>query len=276
VAVGAAIATEGGGAPVIIGHVIGELLAVACDDPKVLARLGGSIGDAARDAAAELAGLPVDQRRMWRAKMMAAFRAPIPPGIRGVHPSWIEAGLVGLPPRAREALSNGAPTDVDVWLARWACAEIPPMPAVDVNLGPPRSIEEAIRLSGETLERWLMEVGADQLAHALASQPQAIAQIARVVGDRIHVAVARIQRDPRIGALGPVRAAIARARVEGGDVLITIGARAIAPRVDEVARRRIAVRLPRPLGLAIAGELAMQATTRIDHVPTWAALSAPW
>ena len=40
------------------GVVIGELLAATCDDPSVLARIGGPIGEAARDAAAAL-GLAV-------------------------------------------------------------------------------------------------------------------------------------------------------------------------------------------------------------------------
>lgn len=256
--------------------MIGELLAVACDDPEVLERIGGAIGERAREVRAELAALPPDQRRVWRAKVMAAMRAPIPPGIRGVHPSWIEAGLLGLPHRAREAVANGSLEPVDVWLARWACTEIPPMHRIDPEAGPPRSIDEAVRLSGDTLQLWLTEVGADQLAHALASQPHALAEIAHVVGERIHVAARRIRVAPRAGELGPTRAAIERSRVEGGNVLLAIGTRAIAPHVDRETARQLAARCPRPLGLALLAELARQADTPLDRAPTWVALSAPW
>jgi hypothetical protein len=300
--------------------VIGQLLAMAWPDRAVLARIGGRIGEAAREAADELAELDSDERRLIRAKIAAAARAPMPTGIRGVHPSWIEAGLVGLPPRARTALASGGSTGegdgIDVWLVRWACAEIPPMPGVDPELRSPSCVEDALRLSGDMLVRWLAEVGADQLAHALrkAGRQALVAVASRVIGDRLLAASVRIDVPPRANQLGPVRSAIARCRgslsgsevavtararpdrdelattiavrtgelaptvagVPKDDLLVRIGARAIAPYVDALGGRQLAVRLPRPLGLVVRDELAAHAGTPVDESPTWSALAAAW
>jgi len=255
--------------------MIGELLATVTDDTAVLERIGGPIGEAARDAAGELAALPPSDARGWRTRLVAAVRAPVPPGIRGVDPTWIEAGLVGLPARARMAVS-GPRDPVDVWLARWACAAIPPLPAIDHALEIPGSIEDAIRLSAGALVEWLAEVAADQLAHALSSQPAALGAIARITGDRVLAAADRIPHPPRAGALGPIRDAIVRCRAEatGRELLLRIGARAIGPHTDPMTRRQLAVRLPRPLGLTLADEMLAHATTPLDRAPTWAALGA--
>ncbi|HEX7843877.1 MAG TPA: hypothetical protein VF469_40660, partial [Kofleriaceae bacterium] len=75
-----------------------EALAAACGDRDVLARLGGPLGAAAR---AEGTVLP---DRATRIRRMAIARAAVPEGMRGVHPSWIEAALAELPPRARTAV----------------------------------------------------------------------------------------------------------------------------------------------------------------------------
>ena len=282
--------------------MIGEVLAVACADREVLVRIGGRIGEAARESAAELATLASEDHRRMRARIAAAARVPVPIGIRGVHASWIEAGLVGLPARARGALANGPTTEVEVWLVRWACAELPPLPAAEPELVAPRSIDDAIRLPGDRLVSWLAELGADQLALALrtAGKAAVAAVAARVVGDRLLAASERIDAAPRSGALGPVRAAIARCRgldLTGADaavdelaatrlagsarglvddnLLLRIGARAVAPRVDTLARRQLAVRLPRPLGLVLIEELVAHASTPVDQCPTWLALAAP-
>jgi hypothetical protein len=258
--------------------VIGELLAVACVDRAVLARLGGPIGEAARAAANDLGTSSPDERRRLRARLLASATAPLPAGIRGAHPSWIEAGLVGLPARARQAIASGTITEVDVWLARWACAEIPPLPAISVR--PVGSVADAIRLPADQLRAWLSEVGADQLALALrAAGPDAVAIAAArtdaSIAARLKRAAARIDEPPRGEALGPVRAAIARCRLElDGNVLVRVGARAIAPYVDAVAARQLAVRLPHPLGLVVRGELVAHANTPVDRCPTWRALVA--
>ncbi|MBS1120343.1 MAG: hypothetical protein H6Q90_2571 [Deltaproteobacteria bacterium] len=291
--------------------MIGALLAVACVDRAVLARIAGPIGESARRAATDLATASPDERRRLRARMLAGATAPLPTGIRGAHPSWIEAGLVGLPERARHAIASGTLTAVDVWLARWACAEIPPLPATSDR--PVGSVYDAIRLPGDKLVAWLSEIGADQLAFALrAAGPDALARVAasapdRALGARLAVAAARLDRPPRLDALGPVRAAIARCRLERQSredrdgiaraqlerqsredrdgiaraqleldvtALVRIGARAIAPYVDALAARQLTVRMPHSLGLAVRRELVTHASTPVDRCPTWRALAA--
>src|SRR5262249_11170463 len=69
--------------------------------------------------------------RATRAAWAARLRTPVPSGIRGAHASWIEVGLAGLPQRARASVASGSGDAVDTWLARWATAAIPPMPAGD-------------------------------------------------------------------------------------------------------------------------------------------------
>jgi len=255
--------------------MIGELLAAACSDPAILARIGGPLGVAARAAVQELAAQPDRKRRATRAAWAAVARMPVPAGIRGVHASWIEAGLAGLPFAARSALASVATDPASVWLARWACSELVPLPADD-QPRPPRAASELARLASSDLAAWLADVGADQLAFALASAPeQALASTARIVGDVLIHAATRIRQPPRAGALGPARAAIARCRVSLVDHgLVTIGARAIAPHVDAMTARQLAVRLPRSLGLVVATALREHAATPLDQVPSWVALGA--
>ncbi|MDB4960269.1 MAG: hypothetical protein JWP01_268 [Myxococcales bacterium] len=254
--------------------MIGEALAttIATADRTVLDRIRGPIGDAARAAFDRLAGQTAEQRREQRITWCAAARAPVPPGIRGVDPSWIEAALADLPARARDAVAEGASTAVDVWLARWACAEIPPMPSIDPLLIRPRTIVDLPRLAAPALQAWLEDVGADQLAFALGPHaPPAAA----VFGDRVLAAVARVSSPPRAGSLGQRRAAIERARVEPGPgALAIIGARAMAPHTDPVLRRQLVLRLPRAIGIGLARELRSHARAPVEHTATSAALFA--
>ncbi len=67
---------------------------------------------------AKLASLPKRERAEW----LVALRAPVPPGMRTVHPSWLEH----LTQREREAIDSPT-TPLTVWLARSALAHIPPM-----------------------------------------------------------------------------------------------------------------------------------------------------
>ncbi|MEJ7598310.1 MAG: hypothetical protein WKG01_10405 [Kofleriaceae bacterium] len=255
--------------------MVGELFAAACLDPDVLARLGGPIGEAARGAAASLAAEPARKQRATRAAWAAIARMPVPAGIRGVDPSWIEAGLAGLPATARTALASAAVDLPGVWLARWACSELVPLPADDAQR-PPRSVADLVRLPGPDLAAWLDDVGADQLAFALAAAGDpAVTQAAPAVGEILLVARDRIRLAPRRGALGPVRAAIARCKVTLGDAaLATIAARAIASHVDPWAARQLAIRLPHALGKVVLGELRAHAHSAHDQAPTWAALGA--
>ncbi len=249
--------------------VVAGALAAACRDPDVLARLAGPLGDAARAAAVAAPD------RATRVRWAAAARAPVPAGLRGVHPSWIEAGLAGLPERARSAVASGGGDAVDTWLARWATASIPPMPAI--TAARVTSVDSVTRVDARTLEAWLADTGADQLALALgAAGGGAVAAAARIVGERLTAAAARITIAPRAGALGPVRAAIARCRVTLDDhAFIRIGARAIGAYVDPWARQQIMRRLSRPLGLIVGDELAAAAHLDASEAPRWAALAAP-
>jgi len=248
--------------------VLAGALAAACGDPAVLGKLGGPLGDAARAAAAAV----ID--RATRVRWAATARTPVPAGLRGVHPSWIEAALVGLPDRARAAVASGGGGAVETWLARWATAAIPPMPVI----GEARvtSLASALRVDAATLAAWLAETGADQLALALgAAGGGALVAAARIAGDLVARAAVRIAHAPRAGALGPVRAAIARCRVTLDDrALIRIGARAIAPYVGALTRRQLAHRLPRPIGIVVGDELAAAARAPLDEAPRWDALAA--
>jgi hypothetical protein len=245
--------------------VVAGALASACCDSEVLARLGGALGDAVRAAAATAPD------RATRVRWAEAARAPVPAGLRSVDPSWIEAGLAGLPERARIAVAAGGGSDVEVWLARWATAGIPDLPAATASRV--TTIASVTRVDAGALTSWLADAGADQLALALgAAGHGAIAAAARIVGDRLVTAAARIALPPRADALGPARAAIARCRVALDDrALVRIGARAVASYVDALARRQIMHRLPRALGLIIGDELAMPPGPSGD-APSWPAL----
>jgi hypothetical protein len=250
-------------------EVVAGALAAACGDPDVVNRIAGPIGDAVR------AALPIRADRASRIRWAAVGHAAVPAGLRGVHPSWIEAALAGLPERARAAIASLGGEPVDVWLARWATAAVPPMPAIRATQV--TSVETAVRVDAATLERWLDDIGADQLAFALGrAGGGAVTAAARVVGDRLREAAGRIGRAPRLGALGPVRAAIERCRVSLDDrALARIGARAIAPHIDRLARLVLMHRLARPLGLVVAGELDASAGASVGDAPSWDALAAP-
>lgn len=248
-------------------NVIAGALAAACGDADVLAVLGGPLGEAARALA------PGRGERATRIRWAATARAAVPAGLRGAHPSWIEAALAGLPERARTAVATGGGDAVDVWLARWATAAIPPMPAV--TAARVTSADAATRVDAATLERWLGEVGADQLALALgAAGASAVIAAARVVGEGLRTAAVRIKAAPRLRALGPTRAAIERCRVPLDErALLRIGARAVAPHLDGLMRLQIVHRLPRPLGLRVRDELVATRGAVAD-APRWDALAA--
>jgi hypothetical protein len=139
----------------------------------------------------------------------------------------------------------------------------------------PRTIEDAAKLSEQALVSWLANIGADQLAHALRSKPDALQAIAGTLGkdgDRVVAAVRRTGLPPRAGALGSTRDAIQRCRGDAGpDMLMLIGARAIAPHVDPLLCRQLAVRLPHPRGVMLRRELQAHAG---DPPIAWVALSA--
>jgi hypothetical protein len=231
--------------------MIGAALAAVCDDPRVLARIGGTLGEAARAA---------DPRTI------EDVRAPVPPGLRGVDPSWLEVALADLPPRAREVLAAGPRDEADVWLARRACAGIPPLPPIDPALARPRTRHDLLRMSPRAMRDWLVEVGRDQLAFAAGDHARAVPELA--------AAAARIARAPRAGELGARRDAIARASFAGPRSAdpFTVGVRALAPHLDTLIARAVVLRFPHPDALGIAFELTAH---RDGRSGSWEALVAP-
>jgi len=247
---------------------VGQTLAVCAERlgahaTGVLARLAGVVGDEAREAAATLARQTDRESMQRRAQTAAEARVPSTQTLRAIHPSWIEAALGDLPERARSAI--GGSSAVDVWLARFVMATIPPMPAVAQ-----RPLERVLVRSSTDVHAWLSSVGADQLAFALGN-PAASHPLLSAASDRIG-------RTPRVGQLGPQRAAIARCRGislgEGERALLVVASRALAPHLanDPVGRIQLPRRLPRALGVLVENELITHASTPIDHAPTWAAL----
>jgi hypothetical protein len=79
------------------------------------------------DLLVRLGLVPDGASKQERARALAIARAPVPPGLRAIHPTWIEHGLTGLPARARAAVAAGGGAPIDVWLARWATARLPSM-----------------------------------------------------------------------------------------------------------------------------------------------------
>lgn len=235
--------------------VLGEVVAIAAerlgvDAAPVLSRLGGALGHASRLA---------PPTKTQRSRVLAIARAAVPEGLRLVHPSWIEHAIEQLPQRARTALGS-AKTPVDIWLARWACAELPPTMSASFPL-------EAA---------WLAQIGADQLAFALGS---GAATAASKLGEPLRAAIARIGRPPRAGQLGPHRAAIERARdlsLDDDLVLVRLGSRALAPHIaaNRLAQLQLTRALPRPLGIVVERELLAHSSTLLANAPAWSALVA--
>ena len=79
------------------------------------------------DVLEKLGLVPAGASKHDRARALAIARSPVPVGLRAIHPTWIENGLDGLPPRARAAIASIPATPTDVWLARWATADLPSM-----------------------------------------------------------------------------------------------------------------------------------------------------
>ena len=193
--------------------------------------------------------------KLTRARAIAMWRAPVPPGLRAVHATWIEHGLEGLPERAREAVSTGATTPLDVWLARSATAHLPPMivePGLAAVVGAHaawRLVEDVPTAPLAALVAWLEQLGAAQLAFATTGGSR------RFAGTSQRAAIARCTGLPKDELLH-----------------VKIAARTLAPRLSALAAHQLAVRLPRPLGLLVHDELV--AHRGGTEVPVWPALLA--
>ena len=192
-----------------------------------------------------------------RAHALMMWRAPVPPGLRAVHATWIEHGLAGLPPRAREVLAgkpespepSGGERPVDVWLARSATAELPPMivePALAAIVGAHAAwklVDGVPTAPLSALVAWLEQLGADQLAFATTGRSL------RFTGTSQRAAIARCTGLPKDELLH-----------------VRIAARTLAPRLSSLAAHQLAVRLPRPVGLVVHDELVAH---RTGEVPAW-------
>lgn len=260
--------------------MIGEAIAAACSDPDVLARLGGPLGEAARTAAAALTTLAPDARKATRARWAATVRTPVPPGLRGVHGSWIEAQLAPLPRRARTDLAAGGGDRVGVWLVRWACADVPALPPLPLGARAPVDVATAIARPAPVLEHWLERVGADQVVMlAIASRTTELVQrMPGAIGGLLRASLARVWpffRKDLMGSLREMTRRCADTPLEQRG-LIRIGARTIAPYLaaELGAGEQLVHRLPRELGLVLRGELRAFAATPLAASPTWRAIAA--
>jgi hypothetical protein len=155
-----------------------------------------------------------------------------------VHPSWLDA----LDPRTRSALTAiastaGSPTDVDVWLARWALADLP------VAAPPQLPLELA----------WLVRIGRSQIAFALGQS-------------------APPNLGPRRAAIERCR----DAKLDDELSLVRVACRALAPHLaaNRLGVLQLTRAQPRPIGLVIERELLANAEVPLDQVPPWASLVA--
>ncbi|MFT3698227.1 MAG: hypothetical protein QM831_34110 [Kofleriaceae bacterium] len=238
--------------------IAGRALA-AIADPTVLAHVGGRLGNDARVAQSQLGLLDSAARRLQRAQWMATARAIVPENFRAIDPSWIEAALADLPPRARNAVAGTSAEPIDIWLARRTLSGFVAMPVQGNTIAAPRDLPS---LPPAQLRAWLERVGSDQLVRAARiAGGEALAVVERDYPD----AIARAPRD-----LGRDRAVIKRCMNIANDALrvLHIGARAVAPHLIVRERRQLAQRLPR--ALAILRELEAYAS---DPDPSaWSAL----
>ena len=149
-----------------------------------------------------------------------------------VHPSWLDA----LEPRTKQALL-AAITDVDVWLARWALADLP--------------IAAPAQLPLELA--WLVRIGRAMIVFALGQAP----------GPTL---------GPRRAAIERCR----DAKLDDELSVVRVACRALAPHLaaNRLALLQLTRAQPRPIGLVIERELLANAEIPLDQVPTWAALVA--
>lgn len=241
--------------------MLGDAVAIAAerlgeDAACVLARLAGPLGHEAREAAARLGRLSEGARLRRQRDVATTVRAPVPTGLRDVHPSWTEQALEPLPVQTRAVLAIGATGPVEVWLARWATAEAPPVPHGD----------------GRDPVRWLSNIGADQFAHALGEAARGAAGLVE--------ACERITQPPRAGELGPKRAALARCRGVSLDdelAFVRVGTRALAPHLatDQLACLQLLRKLPQAIAIVVERELRVHATTSVELCPSRIAIDAP-
>lgn len=202
-----------------------------------------------------------------------ALAAPRPAAWQAIDPSWLDAAgaAAGLGRAMGVAVAGDGP--VERWCARWLFGDLVPMSTGLIPASPgPRDLA---RLPAPALVSALAWLGRRQLVHALgAGLDHALAPLAAVPpwGRELlieAVAVARMGQ-LAVARLGTRRGALARtAGLVSRDSLapMRLGARAIAATVRPLGdlAAQLAQRLPRPIGLILADELAG------DHGPAVAA-----
>lgn len=149
-----------------------------------------------------------------------------------VHASWLDA----LDPRTRQALLAPA-TEADVWLARWALADLPVAAPAQLPL------ELA----------WLVRVGRAQIAFALGQSTSP-------------------NLGPRRAAIERCRDANLADELS----VVRVACRALAPHLaaNRLAVLQLTRAQPRPIGLVIERELLANAEVPLDQVAPWDALVA--
>jgi hypothetical protein len=149
-----------------------------------------------------------------------------------VHPTWLDA----LEPRMRQALESPG-TDVDVWLARWALADLP--------VAAPALLPLDLA--------WLVRVGSEQVAFALGRSTK------QGLGTR-RAAIERCKD----------------ARLDDELSIVRVACRALAPHLaaNRLALLQLTRAQPRPIGLVMERELLAHSEVPLDEVPTWEALLA--
>lgn len=151
------------------------------------------------DVLVRLGLVPQGASTQERARALAIARAPVPPGLRAIHPTWIEHALVGLPPRARAAVAAGGGAPVDVWLARWATAQLPSMivePELAARVAKHRAwvLVDAIPTAPlGALVAWLAGLGqgSDELARVRAGARVIAPRLSRVAVRQLAVRLPR-------------------------------------------------------------------------------------
>jgi hypothetical protein len=230
----------------------GALLAVIAEragvGAAVLERLGGPLGAAARQSAGELAALPAGPRAQRVALELARVGSPVPPTVRAVHGSWVEAALAA-EPEAKAALERPSLDEATAWLLRRAFGALPR------HAPSPTAIEGA-----QQRLRW---AGALALGSLLGGRRQAIAAALAQLGDGGQ-ALREVVRGLEAGELSAMELREATRACRGVELrqayaLERIGVTALGDAIIDGRERErwmaLCCFLPRPVGLAIAAQL---------------------
>jgi hypothetical protein len=238
------------------GVVLAALLA---GTEATLARIGRGAAERCRRAVATLQGADRQTREREIAQLTEQLLAPLPPGLRQVHPDWIEHRLSRQSPAVAAplcaALDNAAPAHPAQRALIWRlCREV---------LGPlARSPATASfwGWSGERLQRALTALGCLVLAaHARRVQRPLRRQLLARLTPPFD---AQVQRALTREALpGPPRALPAGWSTTE-ELLLLLGGDLLFSVLSSFEQRALALRLPRSLGLRLLEAPARQAR---DH-----------